>query len=204
MAMLGMTIGADGLPRAPRRVPARRGRRVSPAQMERMLALVRDERASIPTACAMTGIAYSWVEARRKRDPRFAQALDEATLPALGEVRDALKAAATQRDDRGRYDVRAQELYLSIHDPEYRAVRRAQMAGGAPAPAVQVNVTSAAALSPEERVLIAELARRRLGIGPDAAAAGELAAGEAQAPGVIDVGSAGSGAPEGESDAAGD
>jgi len=164
----GMMVGADGLVRAPARVPGRRaGRRVSPAMAERFLAIVREQGLSIPTACAMTGISTQWVELRRAADPRFADALAQALMPSLGEVYDAVKTAATQRDDRGRFDVRAQELFLTLHDPAYRRGRRELLNVAPPSAAVQVNVAPVV-LTAEERQVVAEIARRRLGIGPGA------------------------------------
>lgn len=143
---------------------------MSPAQVERFLAVIRDQGVSIPTACAMAGVSFRWVQNRRSADPRFGDALAEALAPALGEVHDAVKKAATRCDDHGRFDVRAQELFLRLHDEDYRAQLRAER--GVPAKAVQVNVAPVV-LSAEERLLIGELARRRLGIGPDAAASPE-------------------------------
>lgn len=162
-------MGADGVPRAVRRVPGRKpGRRVSPAQVERFLATVREHGVSIPTACAMTGVTMRWVSGRRASDPRFADALEQALVPTLGEVYDAVKKAATQCDDRGQWNVRAQELFLTLHDAEYRRAKRELMNVPASAAAVQVNVAPVA-LTAEERQVVAEIARRRLGIGPGAA-----------------------------------
>jgi len=89
----------------------------SQAEMNDFFAALR-EGATLKAAAASAGISLSGVRERIDRDTGFRDRITTARGSAQREVENALFRGATSQDKQGRYDVRAQELWLTNADPE--------------------------------------------------------------------------------------
>jgi len=94
-------------------------RKHSMGQVRKYLSALRMG-ATLKAAAAAANVDVSAMRDRIERDPRFASAVQRARGSAQFVVENSLYTAATTCDRNGRYDTRAQELWLKNADPEWR------------------------------------------------------------------------------------
>lgn len=73
---------------------------------------------SVRSAAAAAGVSYSGIRKRIDRDAGFRERVQAARGVAAGQVEGSVFKAATTQDRQGRYDVKAQELWLTNQAPE--------------------------------------------------------------------------------------
>ncbi len=97
-------------------------------------------------------------------NPEFRDRLEHAEALRIGNVQDANYLACTVPDSNGRFDSRAQALFLANAVPDEYAMRPGGAMGQGLPPAARLEIH----LSAEQRAAAAELVSRLLGVGPAA------------------------------------
>ena len=76
------------------------------------------EGSSLRSACSTAGVSQTGIRQRIDRDAGFRERVQAARGLATGVVEQSVFKAATTTDNHGRYDVKAQELWLTNQAPE--------------------------------------------------------------------------------------